>query len=133
MRPAGHFAGILPLHFRRRQGDESGNAATSGITLTPTRWLLGGWPRRSLLLVDYTGRLFRDGNARISAELAGILDRIGSGAEGWQVRMEARACVRPAKREHADDAMPGISIQGRVGSSCWENGTHDGAGPVSFR
>ena len=33
-----------------------------------------------LLLVDYTGRLFREGKARISAKLAGILDRIGSGA-----------------------------------------------------
>ena len=41
-----------------------------------------------LLLVDYTGRLFREGKARISAELAGILDRIGSNAESWQVRME---------------------------------------------
>ncbi len=41
-----------------------------------------------LLLVDYTGRLFREGKAAISAELAGILDRIGSTAESWQVRME---------------------------------------------
>ena len=41
-----------------------------------------------LLLVDYTGRLFREGKARISAELAGILDRIGSSAESWQHRME---------------------------------------------
>jgi hypothetical protein len=41
-----------------------------------------------LLLVDYTGRLFREGKARISAELAGILDRLGSSAEGWQLRME---------------------------------------------
>ena len=41
-----------------------------------------------LLLVDYTGRLFREGKARISAELAGILDRIGSSAESWQLRME---------------------------------------------
>jgi hypothetical protein len=41
-----------------------------------------------LLLVDYTGRLFREGKARISAELAGILDRIGSSAECWQQRME---------------------------------------------
>jgi hypothetical protein len=84
-------------------------------------------------LVDYTERLFRDGNARISAELAGILDRIGRGAEGWQVRIEARACVRQAKREHADDAMPGNFIQGRVGASCWETGTHDEGGPVSNR
>ena len=41
-----------------------------------------------MLLVDYTGRLFREGKARISAKLAGILDRIGSGAESWQHRME---------------------------------------------
>ena len=41
-----------------------------------------------LLLVDYTGRLFREGKARISAELAGTLERIGSSAESWQVRME---------------------------------------------
>jgi hypothetical protein len=41
-----------------------------------------------LLLVDYTGRLYREGKARISAELAGILDRIGCSAERWQLRME---------------------------------------------
>ena len=34
-----------------------------------------------LALVDYTGRLFRDGKAVISAELAGILERLGSSAE----------------------------------------------------
>ena len=41
-----------------------------------------------LLLVDYSGRLFREGKARISAELASILDRIGSSAECWQRRIE---------------------------------------------
>ena len=41
-----------------------------------------------LLLVDYTGRLFRERKARISAEVAGILDRLGSSAESWQFRME---------------------------------------------
>jgi hypothetical protein len=40
------------------------------------------------LLVDYTGRLFREGKAAISAELAGIFDRLGSRAENWQARME---------------------------------------------
>ena len=33
-------------------------------------------------------RVFREGKARISAELAGILDRIGSSAECWRLRME---------------------------------------------
>ena len=41
-----------------------------------------------LLLVDYTGRLFRTGKAAISATLAGIFDRLGSRAENWQARME---------------------------------------------
>ncbi len=43
------------------------------------RFSLGSY----LLLVDYTGRLFRDGKAVISAELAGILERLGSSAESW--------------------------------------------------
>jgi hypothetical protein len=41
-----------------------------------------------LLLVDYTGRLFRTGKAAISAELAGIFDRLGSRAESWRGRLE---------------------------------------------
>ena len=40
-----------------------------------------------LVLVDYTGRLFRQGKAAISAELAGILDRLGSSAENWESRL----------------------------------------------
>ena len=41
-----------------------------------------------LLLVDYTGRLFREGKATISRELAGIFDRMGSSAESWWARLE---------------------------------------------
>jgi hypothetical protein len=41
-----------------------------------------------LLLVDYTGRLFREGKATISRELAGIFDRLGSSAESWWARLE---------------------------------------------
>ena len=40
-----------------------------------------------LLLVDYTGRLFREGKSVISAEVSGILDRLGSSAEGWWSRL----------------------------------------------
>ena len=40
------------------------------------------------LLVDYTGRLYRKGKAAISAELAGVLDRLGSNAESWRARMD---------------------------------------------
>ena len=41
-----------------------------------------------LLLVDFTGRLFRDGKAVISAEITGILERLGSNADRWQSRLE---------------------------------------------
>ena len=41
-----------------------------------------------LLLVDYTGRMFRDGKAAISAELSGIFDRLNSSAESWWARLE---------------------------------------------
>jgi hypothetical protein len=40
------------------------------------------------LLVDYTGRRYRKGKAAFSAELAGILDRLGSNAESWRARMD---------------------------------------------
>ena len=40
------------------------------------------------LLVDNTGRLYRQGKAAISAELAGILDRLGSNAESWRALLD---------------------------------------------
>jgi hypothetical protein len=43
-----------------------------------------------LLLVDYTRRLFREEKATISREVAEILGRIGSSAEGWQARLKRR-------------------------------------------
>jgi hypothetical protein len=67
---------LCPIEDRRRW-DSSREGMFDGLSI-------GNY----LLLVDYTGRLFREGKARISAELAGILDRIGSTAEGWQLRME---------------------------------------------
>ena len=41
-----------------------------------------------LLLVDYTGRLFRAGKAALSREVAEVLDRLGSSADQWQARLE---------------------------------------------
>ena len=41
-----------------------------------------------LLLVDYTGRLYRNGKARMSRELAGILECLGSSQEFWDRRLE---------------------------------------------
>jgi hypothetical protein len=84
-------------------GSVAGSRAASG--LEETLWLCPIEDRRHwdscregmfdglslgnyLRVVDYTGRLFREGKAVISAELAGILDRLGSRAESWRARME---------------------------------------------
>ena len=44
--------------------------------------------------MDYTGRLFREGKAVISAELGAILERLGSSAEKWQSRLRKLAGER---------------------------------------
>ena len=50
--------------------------------------MLAGFSLASYMqLVDYTGRMFRHGKAAISAELAGIFERIGTSAEAWQARL----------------------------------------------
>ena len=42
-------------------------------------------------LVEYTGRLYRQGKASISAELSGTLERMDSSAQNWQTGKE-RLC-----------------------------------------
>ena len=50
--------------------------------------MIAGFPLGSyLLLVDYTGRLFREGKATISRELSAVFARLGSSAEGWESRL----------------------------------------------
>ena len=41
-----------------------------------------------LLVIDYTGRLFREGKAMISAEGLGILHRVGISLEEWHARLD---------------------------------------------
>ena len=66
---------LCPLEDRRRQG-------------SPREGLLEGFSLGSyLLLVDYTSRLCRQGKARVSGEVAAILDRLGTSAEVWGQRM----------------------------------------------
>jgi hypothetical protein len=51
--------------------------------------MLEGFPLGSyLLLVEYTGRLFRDGNVTLSAELSGTLEHIGTTTENCRTRLE---------------------------------------------
>ncbi|MEM7315583.1 MAG: hypothetical protein AAF497_20785, partial [Planctomycetota bacterium] len=67
---------LIPIEDRRRQGEKR-EGMLEGFTL-------GNY----LLLVEYTGRLLRRGKAAISAEVADILERIGSTAEDWDARMQ---------------------------------------------
>ena len=51
--------------------------------------MIQGFPLGSYVkLVDYTGRLFRQRKASISADLAGIFERLGCSAHSWQARLE---------------------------------------------
>ena len=67
---------LCPIE-NRRELDSSREGMLEGFSL-------GSY----LLLIDYTGRLFRDGKAVISAELAGILERLGTSAEAWRERLQ---------------------------------------------
>jgi len=38
-------------------------------------------------MIDYTGRLYREGKAALAREVAEILERLGTTAETWQARL----------------------------------------------
>jgi REP element-mobilizing transposase RayT len=66
---------LCPVEDLRRKG-------------SPREGMLKGFSLGSyLLLVDYTGRLCRSGKARISQEVAGILERLGTSGELWRHRL----------------------------------------------
>ena len=69
-----------------------------------------------LLLVDYTGRLFRAGKAVITAELANIFDRLGTSADSWWSRLEKLSQGRllgryfAAKRERLREVARDLGV-----------------------
>jgi REP element-mobilizing transposase RayT len=67
---------LCPLEDRRHKG-----AAREGML---ENFSLGSY----LLLVDYTSRLCRNGKARVSREVAGILERLGTSADFWEQRLK---------------------------------------------
>ncbi len=86
-----------------QSGSIAGSAASAGLEESlwlcpiedrrrldsPREGMLEGFSLGNhLLLVDYTGRLFREGKAAISREVAAIFERIGTTAETWQARLE---------------------------------------------
>ncbi|MGO9464288.1 MAG: transposase [Isosphaeraceae bacterium] len=66
---------LCPIEDRRGQGS-SREGMVAGFTL-----------ENYLLLVKYTGRLFRTGKAPTSHEVAAVLDGLGSSADAWQARL----------------------------------------------
>jgi hypothetical protein len=79
-RAAGRFEEshwLCPIQDLRRQG-----SCREGML---EHFSLGSY----LLLVDYTSRLVRQGKARISRQVAGILERLGTSVEFWQGRIQA--------------------------------------------
>jgi hypothetical protein len=75
------------------------------------RFPLGGYVK----LVDYTGRLFRQGKALISAELAEIFERLGCSAPSWQRRLEMLHGDRLLGRFSASTRAKLREIGGRLG------------------
>ncbi len=89
------------------RGAITNEAVNSEVGFICTCWC--GWIRRwpgagrmlegfslgnYLLLVEYTGRMFREGKAAISGELARVFKRLGSNAENWQGRLQKQAAGR---------------------------------------
>ena len=66
---------LVPIEDQRGRG-----AVREGMR---TGFTLGQY----LMLVEYTGRILRDGKAAISSEVADIFARLGSTPETWGVRM----------------------------------------------
>ena len=70
---------LCPMEDRRRLG-------------SPREGMIEGFSLGNcFLLIDFTGRLFREGKAAICDDLAGILERLGSSAQSWQARLQKPA------------------------------------------
>ena len=66
-------------------------------------------------LVDYTGRLFREGKASVSAELAEIFERLGRNAQSWQLQIETLRGDRLLGRFFAASRKKWREIRERLG------------------
>ncbi len=67
------------------------------------------------VLVDYTGRVFREGKAAISRGVAEIFERLGSSAETWQARLERLSQSRLLGRFFATSRMRLREVAERLG------------------
>lgn len=95
---------LVPIEDRRQLPGKSNANAREGMVGT---FSLGSY----VLLVEYTGRLFRNGKARISAGARDVLERIGSTPEFWYERIkkmlktnQLRGCFFASTAESMKDA-----------------------------
>ena len=81
---------LCPLEDRRSKSERGGEIKTGMKQPGEIReGMLDGFSLGSyLLLVDYTGRLCRNGKARVSRDVAGIFQRLGTSAEFWGQRLK---------------------------------------------
>ena len=78
---------------------------------------------RGAFFFDYTGRLFRAGKSALSAELAGIFDRLGTTGESWRIRLEKLSKGRLFGRFFASSRDTLKKVAGRLGMrSVWNLG-----------
>jgi REP element-mobilizing transposase RayT len=81
----GHW--LVPLQDRRQRGGSRRSAVREGML---DGFSLGSY----LLLVEYTGRLFRHGKARINDGVKDVLDRLGTRVEFWGDRIKKMMASR---------------------------------------
>ena len=72
---------LVPVEDRRQLAGGRNSNAREGML---DSFSLGSY----LLLVEYTGRLFRNGKARINDGVKDILDRLGTSVEYWNERIK---------------------------------------------
>jgi REP element-mobilizing transposase RayT len=72
---------LVPLEDRRQRSGSGAAGVREGML---DSFSLGSY----LLLVEYTGRLFRNGKARISEGAQEVLDRLGTSVEYWDDRIK---------------------------------------------
>ncbi len=76
---------LVPIEDRRQLPGKSNASAREGMVGT---FSLGSY----MLLVEYTGRMFRNGKARINEGVADVLERLGTSAEFWEQRIKRMLC-----------------------------------------
>jgi hypothetical protein len=83
---------------------------------SPREGMIPGFSLGSYInLVDFTGRLFREGKAAISTELAGIFERLGCSAQSWQIQIKKLSGDRLVGRFFAASRAKLQEIGERIG------------------